>query len=612
MKRKRPGSQAIPLYLFIVVLFLVLSSFFLYKGLKDQRVDTAKADLLFEGRIILQLLEKDLSDSSYLETKRLNYLLRAMKTRRWIAVFDKNGRTLWSSLKTTKASGLTRAANQALQGQRVFFWIMKGEGGTRFFALILPIQYQEEIEGALGVAVNERELDPLQGEFWLALVWLMVLAATFSFVSARLMRIRFDLEAHLLTEAIKKVTSGHLNLSIQDASNILKQINPLITGLRELKNVTIWYLELINKGFSQCKDELEKLSLLFENMKEAVFLLDFNKRILTMNRAAEGILNVSGKNVAGRPITNLIRDLHLKELIDDIYLQKKDMQSEIILYTGTDDLIERIYELGAVVLRSHNSEKLTGVLVVMDDRTRLKKLEETRREFVANVSHELKTPVTAIKGYVETLLEGVDDKEMEKRFLKILRRQSARLETLVEDVLTLSKMDSDIGKPKLNISRVRLCMIIEEAIETCRVLAQSKGIEIKVKCHDPGLEIEVDLSLMVQALTNLLVNAVNYSEDGNKVFIKTSKSNGEVQIAVRDQGPGIRKSDQDRIFERFYRADKARSRALGGTGLGLAIVKHIVMAHKGSISVESELGRGSTFTISVPVRQTNSISQTAR
>ncbi len=612
MKGKTPGSQAIPLYLFIVVLFFVLSSVFLYKGLKDQRVDTAKADLLFEGRIISQLLEKDLSDSSHLETKRLDYLLRAMKTRRWITVFDKNGRTMWSSLKTTKASGLTRAANQALQGQRVFSWIMKGEGGTGFFALILPIQYREEIEGALGVAVNETELDPLQGEFWLALIWLVVFAATFSFVSAKLLQIRFDLEARLLTEAIKKITSGHLNLSIQDASNRLKQINPLITGLRELKNATIWNLELINKGFSQCKDELGKLSLLFDNMKEAVFLLDSNKRILTMNRAAEGILNVSGKNVAGRPITNLIRDLHLKELIDEIYLQKKDMQSEVTLYTGTDELIECIYEFRAVVLKKHNNAELAGVLVVMEDRTRLKKLEETRREFVANVSHELKTPVTAIKGYVETLLEGVDTEETERRFLEILRRQSARLETLVEDVLTLSKMDSDIGKPKLNISSVRLGMIIEEAIETCRVQAQSKGIEIKVKCHDPGLEIEVDLSLMVQALTNLLVNAINYSKEAKKVSIVTKERKREVQIAVRDQGPGIRKSDQDRIFERFYRADKARSRALGGTGLGLAIVKHIVMAHKGSISVESELGRGSTFTISVPVRQTNSISQNDR
>ncbi|GEM_PF-1908387 len=612
MKRKRPGSQAIPLYLFIVVLFLVLSSFFLYKGLKDQRVDTAKADLLFEGRIILQLLEKDLSDSSYLETKRLNYLLRAMKTRRWIAVFDKNGRTLWSSLKTTKASGLTRAVNQALQGQRVFSWIMKGEGGTRFFALILPIQYREEIEGALGVAVNERELDLLQGEFWLALFWLVVLVATISFVSARLLQIRFNLEARLLTEALRKVTSGHLNFSIQNAANRIKQINPLIPGLRELKNATIWSLDLINKGLSQCKDELGKLSLLFENMKEAVFLLDSNKRILTMNRAAESILNVSGKNVAGRPITNLIRNLHLKELIDEIYLRKKDLQSEIILYTGTDDLIKRIYEFRAVVLKSHKSEELAGVLVVMEDRTRLKKLEETRREFVANVSHELKTPVTAIKGYVETLLDGVNDKETERRFLEILRRQSQRLEALVEDVLTLSKMDADSGKPSLNISSVRLGIIIDEAIETCRVQAQSKGIEIKVKCHNPGLEIEADLPLLVQALTNLLVNAINYSEEAKKVFVETSKRNGEVQIAVKDQGPGIRKVDQERIFERFYRADKARSRALGGTGLGLAIVKHIVIAHKGSISVKSELRRGSIFTISVPVRQTNSISQNDR
>jgi len=172
-------------------------------------------------------------------------------------------------------------------------------------------------------------------------------------------------------------------------------------------------------------------------------------------------------------------------------------------------------------------------------------------------------------------------------------------------------MDADSGRPKLNVSSVRLGIIIDEAVETCRVQAQSQEIEIKVTCHYPEIEIEVNLSLMVQALNNLLVNAINYSEDGKEIFIDTSESNGEVQIAVKDQGPGMTKADQRRIFERFYRADKARSRALGGTGLGLAIVKHIVLAHRGSISVESEPGRGSTFTISVPIR-TNGIIQSVQ
>jgi len=282
--------------------------------------------------------------------------------------------------------------------------------------MILPIQYRKEIEGGLGVGINERKLDPLRGEFWLALFWLVVLVATFSFVSAKLLQIRFDREARLVIEALKKISSCNIDSSIQITSDRLKGINPLIPCLGELNKVIIRNLELINKGLSQCKDELGKLTLLFENMKEAVFLLDSYKRILTMNRAAENILNVSGKNVAGRPITNLIRDLHLKELIDGIYQQKRDLQSEITLYTGTEDLIKRIYELRAVILKRHNSEKLAGVLVVMDDRTRLKKLEQTRREFVANVSHELKTPVTAIKGYVETLLMVLTKRKRKEGF----------------------------------------------------------------------------------------------------------------------------------------------------------------------------------------------------
>ena len=232
--------------------------------------------------------------------------------------------------------------------------------------------------------------------------------------------------------------------------------------------------------------------------------------------------------------------------------------------------------------------------------TKLDRLENMRREFVANVSHELKTPVTTIKGFTETLIDGAKDDAADlERFLDIISRQTDRLSDIIDDLLTLSRLESAPLSEVLALDWHDLCEILQESSEVCQSRAENKSIVLRVDCRSP-VHIHVDRSLLMQAIVNLIDNAIKYSPDDTRVNISARIDANHVRIDVSDEGPGIMEVHIPRLFERFYRADKARSRKLGGTGLGLAIVKHIASVHGGEVGVRSSVGNGSTFTILLP------------
>jgi two-component system phosphate regulon sensor histidine kinase PhoR len=240
--------------------------------------------------------------------------------------------------------------------------------------------------------------------------------------------------------------------------------------------------------------------------------------------------------------------------------------------------------------------------MVINDFTRIKILENVRKEFVANVSHELRTPLTSIKGFVETLASGaIDNKDEAKRFIGIVAAQVDRLNTIVDDLLSLSRIERDAERSGVELVRGCVEPVLSSAVEACRHEAAKKGIALTLSC-DNKIVANIEKTLLEQAVVNLLDNAIKYSDENKSISIAaaTDMVKGEVTISVADQGIGIPGEHLERIFERFYRVDKARSRKLGGTGLGLSIVKHIVSAHNGSVSVESVVGKGSTFTIRLP------------
>jgi two-component system, OmpR family, phosphate regulon sensor histidine kinase PhoR len=299
--------------------------------------------------------------------------------------------------------------------------------------------------------------------------------------------------------------------------------------------------------------------------------------------------------VQGRTIQEVIRHPELQRLVTKALASEGDVERDVVLYSKE----ERVLNGHATILRDGEGNRV-GVLVVLNDITRLRKLENIRKDFVANVSHEIKTPITAIKGFVETLKDGAMQSPQDaERFLGIIQNHVQRLEALVEDLLSLSRIEEEAEKEAIVLEEKPLKDVLMGALQLCQVKAEPKQIRMELSCTG-DVVARISPSLLEQAVVNLLDNAVKYSEAGKTIWVQTDATPQETLIRVRDEGCGIEKQHLERLFERFYRVDKARSRKQGGTGLGLAIVKHIMKAHGGSVSVESQLGRGSTFTLHLP------------
>jgi two-component system phosphate regulon sensor histidine kinase PhoR len=292
----------------------------------------------------------------------------------------------------------------------------------------------------------------------------------------------------------------------------------------------------------------------------------------------------------------VVRNVALQHLLADAMLRRTPTTAEIVL-RGEE---ERVLQATATPLRDA-AERDIGMLVVLNDVTQIRHLENIRRDFVANVSHELKTPITSIKGFVETLRDGaLDDRPQAERFLGIVARHADRLHAIIEDLLSLSRLEQ--GTEIYDIPRTEAAMtdVCGAAMLDCAAKATARQVTIESSCP-PDLRARVNAPLLEQALVNLLENAITYSNAGSTVWLTACQAGETLSIDVRDEGIGIPPEHLSRLFERFYRVDKARSREHGGTGLGLAIVKHIAQVHGGQVTVTSTVGQGSTFTMRLPL-----------
>ena len=359
----------------------------------------------------------------------------------------------------------------------------------------------------------------------------------------------------------------------------------------------------------ELKADRSQLTAVLGGMVEGVVAIDLDRRVLHLNAvAAKWFGRAAPESAVGRPIYELSRQPEISGALIEA-MEKRCRVSRSFVQAGSAgvqggsagvEIAARKFELNASPLLSsrEDGERVEGAVAVIGDISELERLEGIRRDFVSNVSHELKTPLTAIHGYVETLIESEEmDLETRARFLHKVRAQSSRLSALVSDLLTLSRIESSVEAPDQILD---LRQPVDEVLSLLRPTGEARGLELIAECPDRPVTVRGEEEAIRQALSNLVDNALKYSATGGRVLVRLHAANGRAVLEVRDQGPGIGAEHLDRIFERFYRADRARSRELGGTGLGLSIVKNVVQRHGGGVEVESEPGRGATFRFWLP------------
>ncbi len=484
-----------------------------------------------------------------------------------------------------KESGVGRAVRRSDTVKENLLYVAK---------LVDPANPNSDI---IRLALSLKTVDKSIQRIWLTLlIGLLIL-----FVAAALISYRVASGLTRPLEQITRVSKRIKNLDYQARVTVKRsdEIGELGQAINAMADSLQVQMARIHQNESQ-------LASVLDNMINGIIMIDQTGRIGLINRYAEELLGFSARELVGRHYGEAKQQYELSQIIKDGLERREHLREEITFYFPE----ERLLDLNLVPI-IEDKEVFGGILLVLQDVTAIRRLERMRSEFVANVSHELKTPITAVKGFAETLLGGaVNDPETARSFLQIIFDESDRLNRLIGDILELSKIES--RRVPLQFSPIELSTFINKTIELMGSEALRKNIRISVKV-EPDIYIEADEDRLRQIIMNLLANGISYTPEGGQVSIHaepvTSKGNGErmdydhIRIHISDTGIGIPKKDLPRIFERFYRVDKARSRSSGGTGLGLSIVKHLVELHRGSISVDSKVGNGSTFTIELPVIQ---------
>lgn len=452
----------------------------------------------------------------------------------------------------------------------------------------IPVEADGELIGAVRTSVSTQSIDNAISAIWTTLSAILFIILLVSVISAALL-------SYNITKPINRVINVTKRLQNKDYS---ARINADYSGEIGNLNTSVNALAAsLQAHVNEIEESEKQLNSILSNLVSGVVLIDDKGKVDLTNHATERFLSKHTSKIDGKEYTYVFGPLGIDHLIETVIEDNVKRHDEAHIYFPE----ERILDVHIAPYYSQGWQQ-RGAIIVLHDITDIRRLEKMRSEFVANVSHELKTPITSVKGFAETLLSGdVPDEATAKQFMQIIYDESERLNRLITDLLELSKIEKQ-AMP-LKITEVNVNEIIENSTQTISKFARDKNITLHLPDDKNPVYVEADIDRLGQIVLNLVANAVNYTSDNGDIYIDAEERSSTVVLRVRDTGMGIPEEALDRLFERFYRVDKARSRHSGGTGLGLAIVKHLVESHDGKIYVKSVEGAGSTFTVELPKTQ---------
>jgi len=584
-KKKRLIWQIYPSYLLITLVALLAVSFYASNSLHHFAVQQIRDDLVQRARIIETQVRPHLFPPDPDKLDAVSKKIGLCSATRMTVILS-SGKVMGDSEKDPDQMELHSDRPEIIEAMagrigssKRYSWTLR----QNMIYVAIPVLQNTRVAAVLRTSLPLTSIDAITSAIRIRIALGGLVTAIFAAVVSLIISRR-------ISRPIEEIKRGALEFAQGNLALKLPKINvEEINSLSETLNHMAGQLEARIRTVIRQRNELEAV---LSSMVEGVIAVDRDERIINMNKAALNMFRTSVAAYQGRTIQEIIRHIEFQRFIRTALSGFENQEDDISLQLNG----ERIFHVYSTPLYDAVHEPI-GCLIVVNDVTKLRKLENIRRDFAANVSHEIKTPLTAIKGFVETLLHGNDqDPQSLKKFLGIIDRHVGRLNQIVEDLLALSRIEQAEDIP---LELTRLKDVLCNAVQMSRAGADKKNILIEVNCDD-RISARINPPLFEQAAVNLLENAVKYSNSNSDIHINVSESESNVLIHFRDHGIGIDKRHLPRLFERFYRVDKARSRKEGGTGLGLSIVKHTVQAHGGHITVESTPGRGTTFTIQLP------------
>lgn len=568
--------KLIAMYLGLVLIVMIVSGTYILMSLKNIEINRAKNQMKLYAQKISEQVALSFSEDQF-QSGLEQFSFANSGSQIQGNILKVTGETIASTTTRTPPypTFKSSAIISAMSGDAAF-----DNGGTsngseeKWMGYGYPVVIYDEVKYIIYTQMDMSAINESLGETSETIIFAVLLALLLTGIMGYIFSKTLTEPILILTDKAKDLAEGNLEQKVVVYSN--DEIGQLSASFNYMST-------RLAKTLAEISKEKNKFEIILHNMTDGILSFNKNGEIIHVNSAS---LEMLGKDEIKGSFTEFIKEF---DISSGVYLDMGPSFSKEVTFPVEDKYIKAVFTAYA-----NEKHELEGLIIVLQDITEQKKLDDMRKEFVANVSHELRTPLTTVKSYTETLLEGaIDDKTTAMEFLEIINSETDRMAFLVRDLLQLSRFDNK--QIKLNLSRINVKQLIEENIYKTRIHAENKAQRMEALPIREDLFITADKDRINQVLNNIITNAIKYSLKNADIKIFVTEDDNYVKITVKDTGMGISREDIARIFERFYRVDKARSRAMGGTGLGLAIAKDIMELHGGKITAESEYGKGTSM-----------------